>query len=238
MSLFNGAPVLITGGHTETARAIALALARAGAGIALTGMPPERIEDAAGEVLRAGGQALALPADLTRPDSAGQVIEQVIASFGRIEILVLISSVWGGGYLHEHNLLTWQRVLDANLNAPFYLLRRALQEMRRQRSGQVLVMNSESALDTYPMDGIYGVSLHALDAMAQAAKVENASHGIRVTSLYTGVVLSPNSLSVGEPGLYPDEVARWALACLSQPPEWSSPGPIRVVPGQEPLAGE
>jgi NAD(P)-dependent dehydrogenase (short-subunit alcohol dehydrogenase family) len=224
MNDLQGKVALVTGAATESGLATARALAAAGAALVLCSQQGEEIQALAGELRAAGGRALAVTADLRREDGAAGLAQAALGEFGRIDLLVLISAVWGGGFIHEHSVQTWDLVMAANLRAPFLLARAVLPDMRARRSGHVIVLSADSALGTYPRDGAYGVSLHALNALSEAIRLENAPLGIRVDLLCTGLVLSQGSPDA----LQPQDVADWIVWLATRPPGLNTGGAILV----------
>jgi NAD(P)-dependent dehydrogenase (short-subunit alcohol dehydrogenase family) len=91
-----------------------------------------------------------------------------------------------------------------------------------------MAIGSDSALGIYPQDGAYGVAMHALTALMELIRVENAEFGIRTHILSPGVALTMEHDSAGQPALTVSQVAEWAVWLLSRPAPQRGSGPIRV----------
>ena len=107
----HGRVSIITGGSTETAGAVALALAHEGARVCLCGRQADLLELAAGRIRAAGGTCLTVRSELDSLEAAESVLEQTSQGLGRPEILILVSPFWSGGQTHSHSVRTWDLVL-------------------------------------------------------------------------------------------------------------------------------
>lgn len=223
-----GMAALITGGSTEVAGAVALALAREGAQVCLCGRQSDLLELAARPIRAEGGICLTIPCALENPAEAESVLEQARAAFGRLDILILASPFWAGGQIHEHSVKAWDLVLAANLREPFLAARAVLPLFREQKHGEILALGSNSALGIYPQDGAYGVAMHALAALMELIRVENADFGIRTHFLAPGVALTSDTDSAGQPALSVSHVADWVLWLLTRPAHLRGSSPILV----------
>jgi NAD(P)-dependent dehydrogenase (short-subunit alcohol dehydrogenase family) len=215
---------IVTGSATETGQAVALELARAGAAVCVCGPVEETNERIAALITQQGGRALPITVDLSREEDVARLVQQTLQAFERVDVLVLISAVWGGGAIHEHAVQVWDRVMALNLRAPFLLTRAVLPHMREQGNGHIINIGSESGLQTYDHDGAYGISLHALNALMAEIQVENEAAGVRVDNLCTGLVVSAGSPE----GLYAQDVAEWVLWLATRRAGLVSPAPILV----------
>jgi NAD(P)-dependent dehydrogenase (short-subunit alcohol dehydrogenase family) len=223
-----GKAALITGGSTEVAEAVALALAREGVQICLCGRQADLLEMAANKVREAGGVCLTRVSELDSLEAAESVMEHARAAFARLDILILVSPFWAGGEIHAHSVRTWDLVLAANLREPFLMARAVLPVFREQKHGELMAIGSDSALGIYPQDGAFGVAMHALTAMMELIRVENSGSGIRTHILSPGVALTAETDSAGAPALTAAHVAQWAVWLLTRPADLRGSGPILI----------
>jgi len=219
---------LISGGSTEIAEAVAVALAREGVQVCLCGHQADLLTIAAEKVKAAGGVCRTRVSALDSLDEAQSVMEEVRATCGRLDILILVSPFWAGGEIHAHNVKTWDKVIEANLREPFLMSRAVLPLFREQKRGEVMAIGSDSALGYYPQDGAFGVAMHALTTLMELIRVENAEFGIRTHILSPGVALSAETNSDGSPALTAAHVADWAVWQLTRPAHLRSNGPILI----------
>jgi NAD(P)-dependent dehydrogenase (short-subunit alcohol dehydrogenase family) len=223
-----GNAALITGGSTEIAEAVAMALAREGVQVYLCGHQDDLLEMAAEKVRAAGGECRTRVSALDSLDEAQSVVDEVQAICGRLDILILVSPFWAGGQIHEHNVTTWDKVIEANLREPFLMARAVLPLFREQKYGEIMAIGSDSALGIYPQDGAFGVALHALTALMELIRVENTELGIRTHILSPGVALTAETNSDGNPVLTAAHVADWAVWLLTRQAHLRGSNPILI----------
>jgi NAD(P)-dependent dehydrogenase (short-subunit alcohol dehydrogenase family) len=223
-----GKVALITGGSTEIAEAVALALVEEGAKVYLCGHQPDLLQMAADKVKAAGGVCQTRVSLLDSLEEAQVVVEAARASFGQLDFLILVSPGWAGGLIHTHNVATWDRVLATNLREPFLMARSVLPLFREQKHGEIMAVGSDSALGIYPQDGAFGVAMHALTALMELVRVENAELGIRTHILLPGVALTSEINADGSPALTTKHVADWVVWQLTRPEYLRGNGPILI----------
>lgn len=204
-----GKVALITGagGMKGTGRAIALKLASQGADIVLTDVPrpPEllppqevkagwrSIESVAGEVRALGRRCLPVWCDLTSSHEIRHLIEQSVAHFGRIDILVNNARALMG---QDRDPITslreevWSRFLAVNTTAPFLTIKHAGQVMMKQGSGRIINVASEASKRGRPLTAAYTTSKFGLIGLTQCAALELAPHGITVNAVCPGAINS------------------------------------------------
>jgi len=223
-----GMAAIITGGSTEIAGAVALALAREGVNVCLGGRQADLLELAAGKIRALGGTCLTIASELESLEAAEVLRDQALAAFGRLDLLILVSPFWAGGQIHSHSVKTWDLVLNANLREAFLVARAILPHFRAQKHGEIMAIGSDSALGFYPQDGAYGVAMHALSTLLELIRVENADFGLRTHFLAPGVALTEETGSDGLPALTTAHVADWVIWLLTRPAHLRGNGPILV----------
>lgn len=223
-----GKAAIITGGSTETAAAVALALAHEGVKICLCGKRTDLLELAADKVKTDGGTCLTITTELDSLEAAEAVMESARAAFNRIDILILVSPFWAGGQIHNHSVKTWDLTLNANLREAFLMARAVLPIFREQKNGEVISIGSDSAQGIYQQDGAYGVAMHALTALMELIRVENTEFGIRTHILSPGVALTLDTDSMGQPALTASHIAEWVVWLLTRPAHLRGNGPILI----------
>lgn len=224
----NGKVALITGGSTEVAGEVALALGREGVKIYLCGKQVDLLEIASKKIEQSGGICMTCASELDTLEAAESVLQEAIAGYGQIDILVLVSPFWAGGFIHNHNIKTWDLVLQANLREPFLMSRAALPILREQMHGEIIAIGSDSATGIYEQDGAYGVAMHALTTLMELIRKENQEYGIRTHILAPGVALTTDKDSSGQPTLTTSNVAEWVIWLLTRPSHLRSNGVILV----------
>jgi 3-oxoacyl-[acyl-carrier protein] reductase len=125
-----GQAALVTGASSGLGRATAVALAQAGADVALLARGQHDLEQAAAEVERAGRRGLVLVADLADPEALVEAVARVVAAFGRVDVLVNAAGTDVPAPVAELAVQDFDRVVAVNLRAPFVLAKAVLPHMR------------------------------------------------------------------------------------------------------------
>ncbi len=223
-----GKTAIITGGSTELAGAVALALANNGVNISLCGRQRDLLEMSETKVKNAGGKVISMVSEMATLEAAEAVVNQTQSAFGGVDIVILISPFWSGGMIHNHSLKTWDLVMNANLREPFLMARATLPILREQKHGEIMAIGSDSALGIYPQDGAYGVAMHALNTLMELIRSENTEFGIRTHILSPGVALTNEIDSEGQPAMTVSHVAEWVVWLLTRPAHLRGNGPILI----------
>ncbi len=218
----SGRVAIVTGGGTGIGRGIALALAEYGVRVMICGRRQAPLETVVAAINQAGGACRAHPADVSDVEDVERLVTATRAAFGPVDILVNNAGISGGGFVHNHDIAAWDRIMAVNLRGPFLLARAVLPEMRQRKQGHIINISSESGLEYYPGNGAYGVAKHALNALGEFMQRENQDLGIRVNTICPGMVVT--EMSAGAAGLdhskclYPEDVANLVLWQLTRRP--------------------
>lgn len=196
-----GKIALVTGASSGIGEATAIALAQAGASVALSARRADRIAELVQRIEVAGGKALALPGDVMEEAVAVAAVEQTIAHFGRIDILVNSAGIMRTGTLESGSLDEYRQVMDVNLLATVYTCKAALGPMKAQGSGDIINISSLAGRKTGPAVGAYAASKHAVNAMTDSLRQEVGGFGIRVTILMPGATRTEVADSVTDPDM-------------------------------------
>jgi pteridine reductase len=166
-SLLHGKSALVTGGARRIGRAIALALARAGADVALTyRTSPEQAARTADEIKALGVRGLAVPCDVRGEDSVQGAVDATLAAFGRLDLLINNAAIFRSAPLGEIALAEWDEVFAANARGPFLMARAALPHLRAAQ-GRIVNIGSMGGLHAWPGHAHYCSSKAALHMLTQ-----------------------------------------------------------------------
>ena len=183
----------MTGAGSGIGAAAALALAREGCVVALTGRRREPLETVAAEISKAGGQALVADGDLAAQETAGRIAAAVVKEFGRLDILV--NNAGGNITARQWARLTPERIkymIDMNLNGAFYCAVAALNVMRPQKDGLLIHTASWAGRFVGLVSGSsYSAAKHGVVAMSYSINMEEFQNGIRSTVLCPAEVATP-----------------------------------------------
>jgi NADP-dependent 3-hydroxy acid dehydrogenase YdfG len=184
--VLTGKTALVTGASSGIGRSTALALAAAGARVALVARRAERLKELAAEVEAAGGQALARAADVTDEADATRAVEDAVGHFGGLDILVNAAGMTQTGKVENGNLADWRYTFELNFWAGLYLSRAAIPALK---AGGGDIVNISSTAGRRPVGatfGPYAASKFALTAFTESLRAEVTLAGIRVSIIEPG----------------------------------------------------
>lgn len=228
---------IVTGGGSGIGRGIALALRREGVHVVVCGRRQTRLDEtlAAAQGISDAASApgiMAVQADVSKEQDVSRLVKTTIEAFGAVDILVNNAGISEGGSLDGLDSATWNRVMDVNLRGAFLTMREVIPIMRKRRSGQIINISSESALNYYKGDSVYGVSKHALNDLGEYIQGENQHYNIRVNTICPGMVVSEmteNSLGLDHAKcLYPEDIADLVVWLLTRRPNIKIGTPILI----------
>ena len=146
----------------------------------------KRLEEAAEEVRRQGQKAIAIPTDTTDASQVQKMVEQVVAEFGRIDILVNASDLLFARPFLEVSEGEWRRVLDTNLTSAFHCCQAVGKQMIEQKKGRIINLLSGLAERGVENFSAYCVAMGGVLQLTRALDIEWAKHGITVNAIGTG----------------------------------------------------
>ena len=194
-----GKIALVTGASSGIGAAAAVALGAAGATVAVVARRADRLDDLVSQIKSAGGNALALPGDVTDEKVAQGVVTQTLSRFGRLDILVNSAGIIDAGGVENAVTEQYRRVLDINLMASLYTSRAVIGPMRAQGGGDIINISSIAGRRAAALFNAYSASKFALTAMTEALRQEVARHGIRVCIIEPGATTTEVSAGVSDP---------------------------------------
>ena len=194
-----GKIALVTGASSGIGAAAAAALAAAGATVAMVARRADRLDTLVRQIEDGGGNALALPGDVTDEKVAQGVVTETIRRFGRLDILVNSAGIIDAGGVENAVTEQYRRVLDINLMASLYTSRAVIGPMRAQGGGDIINISSIAGRRAAALFNAYSASKFALTAMTEALRQEVARHGIRVCIIEPGATTTEVSTGIADP---------------------------------------
>jgi len=184
-----GRVAIVTGGSIGLGRQMAEALSEAGAKLVLCARNKERCDLAAAELQKAGAEALSLACDVKKPESIQAVVDQTVARFGRIDILINNAGTSWGASVEEMKLEAWNKVMDTNMTGAFLFCQAVGRVMAPAKRGKIINIASVAGLRGSPPDFQaigYQASKGALIAFTKDLACKWAMHGINVNAIAPG----------------------------------------------------
>lgn len=191
MFSLNGKVALVTGASQGIGRATAIALADAGARVALTARSEEKLADVAKQIESADGEAFAVKMDVGDAEQIKSGFQQVIAKFGRIDILVNNAAITRDGLALRMKPDDWEAVLRTNLTAAHLCIQQALSVMMKQRWGRIINITSVVAETGNAGQANYVAAKAGLIGLTKAIATEMASRNITVNAVAPGFIATP-----------------------------------------------
>jgi NAD(P)-dependent dehydrogenase (short-subunit alcohol dehydrogenase family) len=209
--------VVITGAAGGIARAIAWQLVGHGTHLALADIRAEQLNDLASELGKDGGDALALLTDVSDESQCRRLIEDTVATWGRVDMLILAAGAAVRGTFEDlPSLGLFQRVLDVHVLGSAYCTYYALPHLRKAE-GRIVAMSSIAGKGPAPLFTSYAAAKHAVAGFYDSLRIELAGTGVSVTVAYPDLVATEFFAQLGRTEVNPladDSVPDWCTERL------------------------
>ncbi|HSS19349.1 MAG TPA: 3-oxoacyl-ACP reductase family protein [Pyrinomonadaceae bacterium] len=180
---------IVTGGSRGIGRAVVELLADAGAHVVVNYV---RGQDAAAETVRLaasrGVKALAVRADVAKTEEAQSLVDETIANFQRVDILVCNAGIWEGAPVDQMSEELWERTIDINLKGTWSVCRAVIPRMKSQREGKIVILSSTAGQRGEANYSNYAASKGAQIAFTKSLAAELGEWGINVNAVAPGWV--------------------------------------------------
>lgn len=231
-TLLQGKVALVTGASSGIGEATAIALARAGARVAIAARRRDRLDGVAGRIADLRSESLVLEADVAQPEQAETIVARTVDRWGQLDVLVNNAGLMALSPIDRARVEDWKRMLDLNLLGLMVATRAALPHMRRQKDGHVVNISSTAGRVANPDASVYAATKFGVGAFSEALRREVCRDNIRVTIIEPGAVATElrehvpdadtreriDSWARSMRQLQSEDVAAAILYAVSQPP--------------------
>jgi NAD(P)-dependent dehydrogenase (short-subunit alcohol dehydrogenase family) len=182
-----GKVVLVTGANGGLGTSVTRAFLDAGATVVGTS---RRIQASEFQ----SSNFVAVPAELSKWEGAKNLVDQLVAQFGKLDVLAhTVGGFAGGQTLAETDEATFQRMMDMNLNSTFQILRATVPLLRKTDAGRIIAIGSRAALEPGANVGAYSASKAAMVSLIRTVAVENQAAGMTANVILPGTMDTPSN---------------------------------------------
>jgi 3-oxoacyl-[acyl-carrier protein] reductase len=239
---------IITGAGSGMGKTAALLFAAEGAKIAAADITEGAVKETVAEITKAGGQALAIRADVSKAADVERMVDEAVAKFGALDIIYNNAGIEGdSAFLSNMTEEQFDRVIAINLRGVFLGMKFALPHMMKARSGSIINTASIAALVAIKGSTAYAAAKAGVIAMTRVAALEYGRYNIRVNAICPGAIetpmaervragIAPNPAAIKRISLLermarPEEIAKVALFLASDDASFATGAPFIIDGG-------
>ena len=184
-----GKTIIITGASSGIGEATAKKLSKEGANVVLSARREDRLNSLKDEIVKNGGMALVVPADVTNKEDFKKVVSSTLEEFGSIDGIINNAGLMPLSYVKNLHTDEWDKMIDVNIKGVTNGVSAVLPTMMEQKSGNIINISSSAAHKYYPGGAVYCATKAAGKMFTEGLRAELAPHyGINVTSIDPGFV--------------------------------------------------
>jgi NADP-dependent 3-hydroxy acid dehydrogenase YdfG len=182
---------IVTGASSGIGRATALALARAGAHVALAARTEAALQEVAQEIQRLGQEALVVPTDVTQQDQVDHLVSETLTRWGRADVFVANAGQYVRCRVSELTVTHVERAMSVNFYGALCGLLAVLPHMLARESGHLVLVSSLDGKKGLPLDAPYVSAKFALTGLGEVMRQELRGTGVHVTTVFPGRIDTP-----------------------------------------------
>ena len=210
---------IVTGASRGIGKAIALLLALQGAKVVAVARSADELNELTNKT-----KGLSIIADVADDDDAAHVVAETLRHYERLDILICNAGVGSFNELENFGAAEWDRIFSTNVRGTFLPCKYAVPHFKAQQRGHIVGIASDVSRRTFEHGTVYGASKYAQDALLGSLRKEVRPHGIKVSTIYPGMVdtyfndTTPGLAQHEKTHLRPDDVAQAVRYVLEAPP--------------------
>jgi NAD(P)-dependent dehydrogenase (short-subunit alcohol dehydrogenase family) len=195
---------LITGGNSGIGKATAILFAQRGYQVAIAARRTETLEEVRQEIIKAGGTAMSVTADVSVAASVEQMVDAVIAAWGQIDVLIHSAGIIHEGTILETDEALWDETIAINLKGTYLVNQSVLKHMVSHAQGSIVNVASDAGITGGRNIAAYCASKGGVVLLTKAMALDHARQGVRINALCPGPVETPMTK-----GMSAEEMAHW-----------------------------
>jgi len=224
MTTLKNKKAIITGGSRGLGKATAIAFAKEGIDIAITGRNEAVLKETVSELERFGVKAIYSVFDVSDYESVKNSIKNIVNELGSIDILVNNAGIAAFGSLNEMKVDQWSQIIQTNVMGMYYVTKEVLPYLINQNEGEIINVSSTAGLNGNANTSAYSASKFAVIGMSESLMKEVRKNNIRVCTLTPSTIASEMSIELGiadkdsqDSILQPEDFAELIVASLKLP---------------------
>lgn len=224
MENLKGKKAIITGGSRGLGKATALAFAKEGIDVAITGRNEKSLQESVDEIKALGVNATYAMFDVGNYEEVQKGIKQIISDFGSVDILVNNAGIAAFGSLNDMKVEQWSEIIQTNVMGMYFVTKEVLPYLIDKNEGDIFNISSTAGLTGNANTSAYSASKFAVIGMSESLMKEVRKNNIRVCTLTPSTIVSDMSIELGianknseDSVLQPDDFAELIVAGLKLP---------------------
>ena len=187
---FTDQVAIVTGAASGIGKACAIRFAQEGARVACLDVMGEANQATAAECRDLGVDAIAMPCDVSDPESVKAAVRATLDRWGRVDVLVAAAGIYSGSLLPEVSLAQWRRLLDINMTGVFLCNQAVAPILMKQRSGSIINISSIAGKTSWPASAEYSASKSGVIGLTRSVAMELAPYGATANAVCPGNTLT------------------------------------------------